>query len=218
MVLKTTDPRMFNSNIGRLRFFFYSAALMVAEIVAIVLCIAWTIGFMGLVNSTPGSSRQGLAAAILVVSLLLVLLRGNFAWRRSRDAQGSGWIVWSYIVFSVIYAVLQAGTLLIIDFNDPDKLSGGLNLLGLSILGLWAAILWAKPSGDDIKELASFFDFDDPGPAPIGAMKPKLYPSPAADVAAQASASAARIASAVRPTGPGIGRQRSGGFGKRGLV
>ncbi|RWM01055.1 hypothetical protein [Mesorhizobium sp.] len=58
---------------------------------AIVLCIAVTIGFAGLINSMPGSSRQGLAGAALIVSLLFVALRGNIAWRRSRDANGSGW-------------------------------------------------------------------------------------------------------------------------------
>jgi hypothetical protein len=214
------DLRMFTSRLGRLRFFFYSAASLVAETVAIVLCIAGTTGFMGLVNSTPGSSRQGLAASVLVVSLMIVLLRGNFAWRRSRDAQGAKWILWSYIVFSAIYAVLQAGTLLVIDFDDPDKLSSGLNLLGLSIIGLWSTILVAKPAGGDIKELTSVFDFDDAGaPAPPTNMKPRLYASPAAGTTAQASASATRIAPAPsRPTLPGNGRPRPGGFGKRGLV
>ncbi|MES0096966.1 hypothetical protein [Mesorhizobium sp. M0019] len=66
---------MFNSNIGRLRFFFYSAALLVAEIVTFVLCVVLTIGIEGLANSKPGPSREGLAAAVLVASLVIVLLR-----------------------------------------------------------------------------------------------------------------------------------------------
>ncbi|TKB63998.1 MAG: hypothetical protein E5W81_19955, partial [Mesorhizobium sp.] len=97
-------PRMFSSNIGRLRFFFYSAGLLVAEIVTFVVCVLSTIGIEGLANSKPGPPREGLAAAVLVASLVIVLFRANFAWRRSRDAQGSGWIVWSYIVFSTLFA------------------------------------------------------------------------------------------------------------------
>ncbi|WP_192253900.1 hypothetical protein [Mesorhizobium silamurunense] len=77
---------MFTSNIGRLRFFFYSLSLFIAEAVAVVLCIAGTIGFAGLINSMPGPSRQGLAGAALIVSLIFVALRGNIAWRRCRDA------------------------------------------------------------------------------------------------------------------------------------
>ncbi|QPC93433.1 hypothetical protein [Mesorhizobium sp. INR15] len=210
---------MFTSNIGRLRFFSYSAALLVVEIVAIVLCIAGTIGFMGLVNSKPGSSREGMAAAILLASLVLVLLRGNIAWRRSRDARGSRWILWSYIVFSALYAVLQAGTILVIDFNNPDRLSGGLNLLGFSILGLWVTLLVAKPAGVDIKELTSVFDFDDHDAPALSAMKQKVYASPAAGASAQVFAPLSRAAPAPsRPAIPGNGRPRPGGFGKRGLV
>jgi hypothetical protein len=211
---------MFTSSIGRLRFFSYSAALLVAEIVAMVLCIAGTIGFEGLINSKPGPGREGVAGAILVVSLQLVLVRGNFAWRRSRDAQGSKWIHWGYIVFSAIYAVLQAGTVLVIDFDNPDTISGGLNLLGFGIFGLWISILVAKPAGVDLRELTSVFDFDDLGPAaPLSGMKSNLYSSPAAGAVAPASAPAARIApTPSRPTGPGNARLRPGGFGKRDLA
>ncbi|RUU06860.1 hypothetical protein EOD23_12200 [Mesorhizobium sp. USDA-HM6] len=191
---------MFTSNIGRLRFFFYSLGLFMAEAVAIVLCIAVTIGFAGLINSMPGPSRQGLAGAALIVSLIFVALRGNIAWRRSRDANGPKWILWSYIVFSAIYAVLQAGTLLVIDFGNPDSAPGGLNLLGLSLFGLWATILWAKPvAGSDIDELTSVFDFD-------GSVPPTV---------ADRTASAPRSAAPAAPQP--FGRPRPAGFGKRGL-
>ncbi|UVK37239.1 hypothetical protein LHFGNBLO_004245 [Mesorhizobium sp. AR10] len=207
---------MFTSKIGRLRFFFYSAALLVAEIVTVVLCIAWTIGFEGLMNSRPGPGREGLATAILVTSLMLVLFRGNFAWRRSRDAQGSMWILWGYIVFSAIFAVLQAGTMLVYDFGAED-FNSGLNLLGFALLGLWVTLLMAKPAGVDIEELVSVFDFDEPA-APLGSMKSKMYSSPAGTTS-QASASATGMAPAPsRPTIPGNGRPRPSGFGKRGLA
>ncbi|MCP9230732.1 hypothetical protein NMG46_10815 [Mesorhizobium sp. LMG 17147] len=137
---------MFSSNIGRLRFFFYSVALLVAEIVTFVLCVVLTIGIEGLANSKPGPSREGLAAAVLVASLVIFLFRANFAWRRSRDAQGSGWILWSYIVFSTLFAILQAGTVLVVKFDGEDSHSG-LNLLGLALVGLWAVILGGQAGG-----------------------------------------------------------------------
>jgi len=204
---------MFASNIGRLRFFSYSAVLLIAEIVAVLLCISFTIGFEGLANSRPGPGREGVAAAILVVSLVVVLFRANFAWRRSRDAQGPKWILWGYIVFSAIFAVLQAGTVLVYDFNAED-FNSGLNLLGFSIFGLWCTILMAKPAGVDLNELASVFDFDEPA-APLG--NSKLYSSPAAATASQDSTSATRPAPS-RPAIPANGRPRPAGFGKRGLV
>ncbi|RWK10823.1 hypothetical protein [Mesorhizobium sp.] len=200
---------MFASNIGRLRFFFYSLGLFIAEAVAIVLCIAVTIGFAGLINSMPGPSRQGLAGAALVVSLIFVALRGNIAWRRSRDASGSRWILWSYIVFSGINAFLQAGTLLVIDFGNPESAPGGLNLLGLAIFGLWCTILWAKPvAGSNINELTDIFDFEGAVSAPA--------PTRADRTAAVAPAPRS-TAPAARPAPQPFGRPRPAGFGKRGL-
>ncbi|MDX8496423.1 hypothetical protein RFN29_33420 [Mesorhizobium sp. VK22B] len=175
---------------------------------AIVLCIAVTIGFAGLINSMPGPSRQGLAGAALIVSLIFVVLRGNIAWRRSRDANGPKWILWAYIVFSAIYAFLEAGTLLVIDFGNPESAPSGLNLLGLSLFGLWATILWAKPvAGSDIDVLTSVFDFD-------GSVPPTVADRTAAAASAPRSAApAARPSPAPQP----FGRPRPAGFGKRGL-
>ncbi|MER8546701.1 hypothetical protein NKH41_13300 [Mesorhizobium sp. M1169] len=214
---------MFNSNIGRLRFFFYSAALLVAEIVTFVLCVVGTVGFEGLANSRPGPSREGLAAAVLVTSLVIVLFRANFAWRRSRDAQGSGWILWSYIVFSTLFAILQAGTVLVVKFDGEDSHSG-LDLLGLALVGLWAVILAGKPAGGGSAYMASslsFDDFDPPGPLRGTAA---LHSASAAGATALAPAYAARAAPvpsnhpASQPASPANGRPRPGGFGKRGLV
>lgn len=202
---------MFTSNIGRLRFFFYSAAILVAEVVVIVLCIAWTIGFEGLVNSKPGPSRQELAAAILGASLVLVLFRANFAWRRSWDAQGSNWILWSYIVFSAVFAILQAGTVLVVDFNGEDS-HFGLNMLGLGLVGLWAVLLAAKPAHGGFPDLASSLSLDDPDP-------PTPLRGGGNTRATQAPVHAMRAAPA--PSGSpsqANSRPRPGGFGRRGLV
>ena len=150
-----------------------------------------------------------MAGAVLVVSLLAVVMRGNIAWRRSRDANGKGWILWSYIVFCAIYAFLQAGTLLVIDFNNPESTSGGLNLLALSIFGLWCTILVAKPvAGINIDELTSVFDFEGAVPSAGGRMATSAAPSPA-----RAAAPATRPVPSVQP----MGRPKPAGFGKRGL-
>jgi hypothetical protein len=200
---------MFTSNIGRMRFFFYSLGVAFLEAVLAVVCIVGTMGFEGFINSAPGSSRQGMAGAVLVVSLLAVVMRGNIAWRRSRDANGKGWILWSYIVFCAIYAFLQAGTLLVIDFNNPENTSSGLNLLALSIFGLWCTILVAKPvAGINIDELTSVFDFEGAVPSSSGRMATSSAPS-----ATGAAAPATRSVPSVQP----MGRPRPAGFGKRGL-
>ncbi|TPI67506.1 hypothetical protein FJ420_01440 [Mesorhizobium sp. B3-1-3] len=202
---------MFTSNIGRLRFFLYSLGLAVAETVVILICIVSTIGFEGLINSGPGPARQGMAGAVLIASLVFVALRGNIASRRTRDANGRRWILWAYIALSAVYALLQAGVLLVVKFGDPESIPGGLNLLGLSVFGLWCTILWAKPvAGSNIDELTDVFDFDGPLPAPARAGRTVTASVPAAP---RAAASAARVPPAPQP----FGRPRPAGFGKRGI-
>ncbi|TPJ27448.1 hypothetical protein [Mesorhizobium sp. B2-8-3] len=199
---------MFTSNIGRLRFFLYSLGLAVAETVVILICIVSTIGFEGLLNSGPGPARQGMAGAVLIASLVFVALRGNIASRRTRDANGRRWILWAYIALSAVYALLQAGVLLAVKFGDPASIPGGLNLLGLSVFGLWCTILWAKPvAGSNIDELTDVFDFDGPLPAPARAGRTVTASVPAAPRAA------ARVPPAPQP----FGRPRPAGFGKRGI-
>ena len=200
---------MFTSSIGRMRFFFYSLGVAFLEAMAALVCIVGTMGFEGFINSAPGPSRQGMAGAVLIVSLLAVVMRGNIAWRRSRDANGKGWILWSYIVFCAIYAFLQAGTLLVIDFNNPESTPSGLNLLALSIFGLWCTILVAKPvAGSNIDELTSVFDFEGAVPSASGRMANSAAPS-----TARAAAPATRSVPSVQP----MGRPKPAGFGKRGL-
>jgi|GEM_PF-2634283 len=199
---------MFTSNIGRMRFFLYSLGLWVGEVVAIVICIGATIGFEGLLHSAPGPSRQSLAGTALVLSLIFVALRGNIALRRGRDANKRRWIVWSYIVLSGLYALLQAGTLLVIRFGDPESVPGGLNLVGLCIFGLWCTILWAKPvAGSNIEELTSTFDFDGPLPTPAGAAR----------IASSSVPAVPRAAVRIPPAPQPFGRPRPAGFGKRGV-
>lgn len=203
---------MFTSNIGRLRFFLYSLGLAVAETVVIVVCIVGTIGFEGLISSGPGPARQGMAGAVLVASLIFVALRGNIASRRTRDANGRRWILWAYVGLSAMYALLQAGVLLIVKFDDPESIPGGLNLLGFSIFGLWCTILWAKPvAGSNIDELTDVFEFDGPLPASTRTARTAVPATPSR--AAAPAASTARVPPAPQP----FGRPRPAGFGKRGI-
>jgi hypothetical protein len=101
--------------------------------------------------------------------------------------------------------------LLVIDFNNPESASSGLNLLALSIFGLWVTILIAKPvAGVDIDALTSVFDFEAAVPAASGSGRVAASAAPST---ARATAPATRSVPSVQP----VGRPRPAGFGKRGL-
>ena len=199
---------MLTSTLGRGRFFAYSAALLVAEAIATVLCIMGTMGIRGLAESQPGPSREPLALAILIVSVVLLLARSNIAWRRSRDAEGSKWILGMYVVFSAFFALLQAATFLLYDFNG-DNSNVGLNLLGLVIIGLWFRILLAPSTGGswDSGSFAANVDAEVRARAGTDGHLASAPPSQAR--AALPSAPAARTVA---------GDRRGGGFGRRGLA
>ena len=110
------------------------------EIILVVGCIFATMGLAGLANSKPGSSREGLALAIFIVTMIMVVARSNIAWRRSRDAGLPKWLPGGYILFSICFAVLQALTVLVYDFDGGDNSNFGLSLLGFAILGLWCTL------------------------------------------------------------------------------
>jgi uncharacterized membrane protein YhaH (DUF805 family) len=199
---------MFASPLGRLRFFAYSAALVFAEIIATVLCIIGTGGIKALADSAPGPSRQPLALAILVVSVVLLLARSNIAWRRSRDAEGSKWILAMYVVFSTFFALLQAAMFLVYDFNG-DNSNIGMNLLGIVLIGLWFKILIAPSTGGswDAGSFAASVDAEVRARR-AGTDDPMPSATPSQGLATQ-SAPAARTVARDR---------RGGGFGKRGLA
>lgn len=134
---------MLSSPIGRGRFFLYSVVLSITEIMAVILCIASTIGIEGLAKSPPGPGREGLVLALLVALIPITLMRTNVAWRRGQDAQLSRWLILPYIAFSLCYVVLQALVVLTYDF-DKGTGGDGLGLLGLTLMGTWCAIWLAK--------------------------------------------------------------------------
>jgi uncharacterized membrane protein YhaH (DUF805 family) len=137
---------MLSSTIGRLRFFLYSVAISIAELIAVALCVAATMGFTGFVNSKPGPSREGLALASLVVMMVFFVARANITWRRGNDADLSKWLLVPYLVFLALLAVLQAGTLLIYDFKTGSA-NTGLGFFSLALFGLWFRICHATSKG-----------------------------------------------------------------------
>lgn len=134
---------MFLSPLGRLRFFFYSFAVFIAEVLAVTIC-ALTIGGEAFLHSAPGPSRNSLAGACLIVLLVFAALRANLALRRGADACLSKWILVPYIIFTALHAVLQAATVLTHKF-DGENNNVGLGLLWLCLAGIWSVICFAKP-------------------------------------------------------------------------
>ena len=200
---------MFGSPLGRGRFFAYSAALFIAEAIATVLCIMGTGGIKALAESRPGPSREPLALAILIVSIILLLARSNIAWRRSRDAEGSKWILGMYIVFSAFFALLQSATFLTYDFNG-DNSNLGLNLLGLVLIGLWFKILLAPSTGGS---------WDAGGFAAKVDAEVKARRTGSDDHMASARPSQATVTPSSAPAARSVAKdRRGGGFGKRGLA
>jgi hypothetical protein len=187
---------------------------LVLEIIAVLASIGATIGFGGLADSSPGPSREGLALAILVQSIVFVVLRANFAWRRSRDAGDLKWVLGSYIVFSAIFAILQAATFLVYRFGG-DNSNLGLNMLGLAITVLWLRILLAKPVGGDWDAAA----FAEQVAAELRGPQGKAErPSASAPPTPTGRPSRPSSPSAVAASRPRPASGRGGGFGKRGLA
>ncbi len=139
-------PHLFSSPIGRLRFFLYSAAISIAEQIAVAMCIGATMGFGGFVHSQPGRGREGLALAAFVVLMLFVVARTNITWRRKNDAQLSNWLVVPYLVFVTLFAMMQAATLLVYDLGNGSS-NSGLGFFGFTLFALWFRICIAPSKG-----------------------------------------------------------------------
>src|SRR5882757_2976820 len=137
---------MLSSPIGRLRFFLYSVAISIAELIAVALCVAATMGFDGFFHSKPGPARESLALASFVVMMVFFVARTNITWRRRNDADLSKWLVVPYIVFVALFAVLQAATLLIYDFKTGNT-NAGLGILSIALFVLWFRICFASSKG-----------------------------------------------------------------------
>jgi hypothetical protein len=168
-----------------------------------------TMGIKGLAESRPGPSREPLALAILIVSMVFVLARSNIAWRRSRDAQGSKWILGMYVVFSTIFALLQATTFLTYNF-DGDNSDFGLSLLGLVLIALWFRLLLA-PSNGGSRDPGSFAELAD---AEVRARQASTD-----DHMTSARPSHASATLPSPPAGRAVaGDGRASSFGRRGLA
>src|ERR1700761_3378241 len=173
---------MLSSRVGRLQFFLYSAAISIAELIAIVLCIVATMGFDGLVRSKPGPSRESLALASFAVMTVFAIARMNIAWRRGQDADLSKWkLIVPYIVAVELFAVLQAAILLVYDF-ETGTTNSGLNMLSIVLIALWWRICLASPKATPFDPDA-FLATEGYGGSPGGTSTPPA----AASVSARAS-------------------------------
>jgi hypothetical protein len=197
---------MLSSPIGRLRFFLYSVAILIAELIAVALCVAATMGFDGFVGSKPGPSREGLALASLVVMLVFAAARMNIAWRRGRDAELGKWLVVPYMVFIALFALLQAATLLTYNFGTGNT-NIGLNVLSIALFAVWCRLCFASSKGGPFYP-DSFLTTEGFGESASGTVR---LPA-TASVAAAASMRSTPASVSAR------GHGNSGGiaFGKRG--
>src|SRR5258708_39098074 len=197
---------MLSSPIGRLRFFLYSAAISIAELIAVALCVAATMGFDGFVHSKPGPSREGLALASFVVMMVFVVARTNITWRRRNDADLSKWLVVPYIVLVALLAVLQAATLLIYDFKTGNT-NIGLSILSIGLFAWWFRIGFATPK-ERLFDPDSFLIAEGLGEAPSG----RFRPATTASVSAGPSMRSAPATVSARAHG----NASAVAFGKRG--
>jgi uncharacterized membrane protein YhaH (DUF805 family) len=197
---------MLSSPIGRLQFFLCSVAISISELVAVVLCVAATMGFDGLVHSKPGPSREGLALAALVVMMVFAVARANITWRRRNDADLSKWLVVPYIVGIAVFAMLQAATLLFYDFKTGND-NLGLGILSIALFALWFRICLAAPNGRPF-DPDSFLAAEGFGEAPTGGFRHAT----AASVSAGTSIRSTPAAVSAR----GHGNAGAVAFGKRG--
>jgi uncharacterized membrane protein YhaH (DUF805 family) len=197
---------MLSSSIGRFRFFLYSVAISIAELIAVALCVAATMGFDGLVHSKPGPSREGLALASFVVMMAFVVVRTNITWRRRNDADLSKWLVVPYIVFVALFAVLQAATLLIYDFKTGNT-NTGLGIFSIALFALWFRICFASPKGGPF-DPDSFLTAEGFGEGPSGGFRHATT--------ASVSAETSMISTPVTVSASGHSNASGIAFGKRG--
>jgi uncharacterized membrane protein YhaH (DUF805 family) len=196
---------MLSPPIGRLRFFLYSVAIAIAELIAVALCVAATTGFGGLARSQPGPSREGLALASFLVMMVFAVARANITWRRGEDADLSKWLIVPYIVSLVLLAVLQATTLLIYDFKTGDT-NIGLGILSTAMFGLWFRICFAS-SKESSFDPDSFLTAEGFGQGPSGGFRQATT--------ASVSAGTSMMATPVTVGARGHGNAGGIAFGKR---
>jgi hypothetical protein len=197
---------MLSSPIGRLRFFLYSVAISIAEAIAVAFCVAATMGLDGFARSKPGPSREGLALASFAVMMVFALARMNITWRRGYDADLSKWFVVPYMVFLALFAVLQAATLLLYDFNAGNT-NIGLNILSIALFALWCRLCFAS-SKERPFDPDSFLTAEGLG----GGAGGRFSPPTTASVPTEASMISAPVSVSAR----GHGNASGMAFGRRG--
>lgn len=129
------------SPIGRGRFFLYAAPLAVLETVA---CLAVGASRYELVDAAPGPERVAWALSCFAVRLVFLIPEGIVAARRVKDSE-LGWnMLWAYIGFSLIYAIVEALELATYVLETGTGVQGA-KPVGFIVMGLWGTIWMAKP-------------------------------------------------------------------------
>jgi hypothetical protein len=212
---------MFSFNINRILFFVFSALLSMLEIGLARMAHRMTVGYSGFGNfrADPGLAR--LSAAMFIVYLIMAMLRGYLAWRRTQDSDGPKWILGAYVFCLISYAVLIANQVLHYDFGIAH-LAAREHIVSMALIGLWFLIL-IRPTSD--RSTAAPTDFDASGnskkfeaSAQLSQISSELSAHagtlPVNGNAGQVSRRLGNIQNGARGQ---TGRPSSSGFGKRGL-
>jgi uncharacterized membrane protein YhaH (DUF805 family) len=164
---------VFNSNIGRTKYLIYSSFLYVLEIGVISVCTLATMSNPFNSVSTPALGREGFSLAILISLLVFTVIRSNWAWRRTRDAGSSFWVMGLYITFITFGAFVGYYEMLTIVTAKPESKQYVL-ILGVVELILWVLLLLPESvsTSDDFN-----FDREMPQQSSSEPLPPEPQPS-----------------------------------------
>lgn len=210
---------MLSYRIGRKGFFYHTTLVGILELVFLFVAIASIMGFQGFLESKPGPGREHAGAAVLVISLVAVILRSNLAWRRTRDSGGSKFVLGSYIVLSIICALIQAATFLVYDLSSQSGNIPGAGTAGLGVSALWWSIFWPK-SAEDGPDAPSkpHRNWRETNEAASGLSLLSDAELVARAAALRAEPAPAYLKSQAAPAGAPAVQRSSSGFGRRGLT
>jgi hypothetical protein len=140
------------------------------------------------------------------VMMVFAVARMNITWRRRYDADLSKWLVVPYMVFLVLFAVLQAATLLIYDFKTGNS-NIGFNILSIALFAVWFRLCFAS-SKERSFDPDSFLTAEGFGGGPSGSFR--------LPTTASVSAEASMMSTPVSVSARGHSNASGIAFGKRG--
>jgi uncharacterized membrane protein YhaH (DUF805 family) len=164
---------VFNSNISRTKYLIYSSFLYALEIGVISVCTLAIMSNPFGSASMPALGGEGFSLAILISLLVFTVIRSNWAWRRTRDAGSSFWVMGLYIAFLTFGAFVGYYEMLTIETAKPASKHYVL------ILGIVELILWVLLLLPESADTSDDFDFDGDMPqlSPSAVLPPEPQPS-----------------------------------------